>query len=373
MLMSSVLKRLRHPRVRILLGTVVGLGLLALVLTKVSLPRVAGALSHVSVPLLLLAAAIAAAYVLTRAWRYHLLLGRGSLAATVGVTAASWGAGQVLPGPGSDAAFVWFARYDLDTSVSRGAGVALVARLLDLASLAIILLVAADMAGVTLARPLRLAAILMAAALVLSLLLFFVKATRVRLLGLAERLPLVGAFATRAELALADISSAGSVVALVTATVLARLLAALEYLCLFSALGAHLNLWQVWLALAVRTLLFALPIQGIGGFGTSQVWWASGLALAGLPLTSALTLGLEVQVLDLVVALPEGLLGWCALRARRLLSGRSRSELTLEPQRLQTALGGTSGALAPDTDRAEPEAASAERRMARSASGRSGR
>ena len=368
--MSSVLNRFRHPRVRILLGTVVGIGLLALVLTKVSVPRVAAALSHVSVPLLFLAALIAAGYVLARAWRYHILLGRGSLAATVGVTAASWGAGQVLPGPGSDAAFVWFARYDLDTSVSRGTGVALVARLLDLASLAIILLVAADMAGVTLARPLRLTAILMAAALLLLLLLFFVRATRVRLLGLAERLPIVGAFATRAELALADLSSAGSVVALLSATAVARLLAALEYLCLFLALGAHLNLWQVWLALAVRTLLFALPIQGIGGFGTSQVWWASGLALAGLPLTLALTLGLEVQVLDLVIAMPEGLLGWAGLRVRRLLAGVGPSDVTAEPHLPQASPPGSGSVYPQQAPHPGLTAGGAEPQMARSTSGR---
>ncbi|MHB1576997.1 MAG: lysylphosphatidylglycerol synthase domain-containing protein [Candidatus Dormibacteria bacterium] len=315
--LTSLVTELNRPVARLVVGALVAIALLALVLNKVSIPRVEAALGHVSVPLLALAAVIAVAYVAMRAWRYHLLLGRGSWFATMGVTAASWGAGQVLPGPGSDAAFVWFARSDLDASVSRGTGAALVARLLDLASLAMVLLVSADLAGVRLPRPVRISAIAMAVGLVVLLVLFFVRQSRAWLLARAERLPVLGSFAVRAEVALADLSSSRMVAGLVVSTVCARVLAALEYLCFFWALGAHLTIWQVWLALAVRTLLFALPVQGLGGLGTSQVWWAGGLALAGLPLTAALTLGLEVQVLDLVVAIPEGFLGWLALRVRR--------------------------------------------------------
>ncbi|MHB1854864.1 MAG: lysylphosphatidylglycerol synthase domain-containing protein [Acidimicrobiales bacterium] len=248
----------------------------------------------------------------------------------IGVTAASWGAGQVLPGPGSDAAFIWFARRDLHASLSRGTGAALVARLLDMASLAVILLVSADLAGVRLGRPLRLAAIVLAVALGMALGALFVKRARQTALAVLERLPLVGGLAVRAEVALAELSSWQMVAGLTVATGGARLLAALEYYCLFLALGAHLNLWQVWLALAVRTLLFALPVQGVGGLGTSQIWWAGGLALAGLPVAAALSLGLEVQVLDLVVALPEGALGWLALRLRR--AGRSRLGSTAHPE-----------------------------------------
>ncbi len=348
--LTRLLAGFNAPRGRLAVGALVAVGLLALVLTKVSLDRVETALAHVSGPLLGLAALIAVGYVATRAWRYRLLLGRGSWVATMGVTAASWGFGQVLPGPGADAAFVWFARSDLDASVSRGTGAALVARLLDLASLATILLVSADLAGVRLARPLRFTAVVMAAGLVCLLLLFFVRTTRAWLLSRAEHLPIVGGFAVRAEVALADLSSSRVVAGLVVSTLAARLLAALEYLCLFWALGAHLSLWQVWLALAVRTLLFALPVQGLGGFGTSQVWWAGGLALAGLPITAALTLGLEIQVLDLLVALPEGCVGWVALRVRRHLAGGAADPAASTPAGVVVA----SGDQAMSSDGSEP-------------------
>ncbi len=328
--LARVVSQARRPWARLAVGTVVAAALLALVLRKISWHRAVYSLDHVSLPLLGLAAVLAAAYVGVRAWRYRLLLGQGSVPGVIGVTAASWGAGQVLPGPGSDAAFIWFARRDLHASLSRGTGAALVARLLDMASLAVILLVSADLAGVRLGRPLRLAAIVLAVALGMALGALFVKRARQTALAVLERLPLVGGLAVRAEVALAELSSWQMVAGLTVATGGARLLAALEYYCLFLALGAHLNLWQVWLALAVRTLLFALPVQGVGGLGTSQIWWAGGLALAGLPVAAALSLGLEVQVLDLVVALPEGALGWLALRLRR--AGRSRLGSTAHPE-----------------------------------------
>ena len=316
--LAHVIGVARRPWARLVLGTLVAVVLLTLVLTKISLHRAVYSLEHVSLPLLGLAAVLAAAYVGLRAWRYRMLLGQGSALGVVGVTAASWGAGQVLPGPGSDAAFVWLSRRDLNASVTRGTGAALVARLLDIVSLTVILLVSADLAGVRLGRPVRLSAIVLAVFLVLALLALFAERPRRRLLAWAERLPLVGGLAVRAEVALAELSSWQTVAALALATVGARLVTALEYLCLFLALGAHLSLWQVWLALAVRTLLFALPVQGVGGMGTSQIWWAGGLSLAGLPVAAALSLGLEVQILDLVVALPEGALGWLTLKGRRI-------------------------------------------------------
>ena len=328
---SALVRWAGRPWPRLGLGALVAVVLLALVLRKVSLGTVAHALSHVSLPLVLLAALLAAGYVTLRAWRYRLLLGGGSSAVVLGVTAASWGAGQVLPGPGGDAAFVWLARRELGASITRGTGAAVVARLFDFASLAVILLVSADLAGARLPRPLRVGAIALAVALVLVLAALFLKRLRRPVLRRVEHLPLVGRLAVRAEAGLSELSSWRVGVGLLATTAGARVLAAGEYLCLFLALGAHVSIWQVWLALAVRTLLFALPVQGVGGFGTSQVWWGAGLALAGLAIGPALTLGLEIQVMDLLVALPEGLTGWLGLRGRRLLRQGSVAEEPVAP------------------------------------------
>ena len=37
-----------------------------------------------------------------------------------------------------------------------------------------------------------------------------------------------------------------------------------------SMVGLHLGFWQTWFVLSIRTLLLAIPIQGIAGIGTGQ-------------------------------------------------------------------------------------------------------
>ncbi|HVA22304.1 MAG TPA: lysylphosphatidylglycerol synthase transmembrane domain-containing protein [Candidatus Micrarchaeia archaeon] len=316
--------------VRVLVATVVAAVLLVLVLHRVSLVDVLHDVRQASPPLVAAAALLAFGSVSMRAWRYRLLLGRGGALPVTAVSVAAWGAGQVLPGPGGDAAFVWLARRDLGVPVLRAAGAALVARLLDLASLIVILLVSAEAAGLAVPGALRAVVAALGAAFALTLLGLFHPRPRRLLLGFVERLPVVGRFAVRGEAVLQELSSPGALLALAGATVGARVFSAVEYWCLFAALGAHLGFWQVWFALAVRTLLFSLPIQGVGGLGTSQLWWTGGLTLAGWSLPAALALSLEVQLLDLAIALPEGLAGFAVVQARRVLRRRA-GELGPDP------------------------------------------
>ena len=99
---------------------------------------------HPSVGLILVAAFGAACFLVGRAWRFGALLPRrdGSSRELLGATAASWGAGLLLPGPSADVAFVALARTRFSVGVARGSGSAVVARILDVVSLALIALVA---------------------------------------------------------------------------------------------------------------------------------------------------------------------------------------------------------------------------------------
>jgi len=83
----------------------------------------------------------------------------------------------------------------------------------------------------------------------------------------------------------------------------------LQYLALFAAIDQPLSLVQVWFALSVRTLLLAIPIQGLGGLGTGQLWWTAGLTLLGWPVDEALAASLAVHLLDLCVSLPQAGIG----------------------------------------------------------------
>src|ERR1700683_3122768 len=88
---------------------------------------------NLSVTSILLAAFGAACFLVGRAWRFGALLPRrqGSSRELLGATAASWGAGLLLPGPSADVTFVALARTRFAVGGGRGSGSAIVARILD--------------------------------------------------------------------------------------------------------------------------------------------------------------------------------------------------------------------------------------------------
>src|SRR5438093_654002 len=121
-------------------------------------------LSDISPGLAVLAALGAFSFIVARAWRYRLLLGieRSKTGTLLAITFASWGASLVLPGPSGDAAFVVLARTRLKTPVAVGAGAAVLSRLLDVASLVLIALATAPLAGVNLPKALLIGGLLIA-------------------------------------------------------------------------------------------------------------------------------------------------------------------------------------------------------------------
>ena len=60
-------------------------------------------------------------------------------------------------------------------------------------------------------------------------------------------------------------------------------------------------------------MLLAVPIQGLVGLGTMQVWWTAALTLLGWPVGDAIAASLAVHLLDLSVSLPQAALGWLTL------------------------------------------------------------
>ena len=66
----------------------------------------------------------------------------------VTVALASWGPGLVLPTPTADATFMWLARTRLGVPIDRSATAVVLARLLDVASLLLVGLLTAPLAGV---------------------------------------------------------------------------------------------------------------------------------------------------------------------------------------------------------------------------------
>jgi hypothetical protein len=305
---------------RMALPLVVTLALLFLVLRVVKPLELAETLSEVSPGLALLAALAAFSFIVARAWRYRLLLGNGQprrLRIILAVTLSSWGASLILPGPSGDAAFVMLARTRLKTPVALGVGAALLSRLLDVASLLLVALITAPLAGVILPRPLLGAGVALALLIAAALTALFWSRTRRRIVSWLERLALPASIHERLHFAVEELGSGSRPALLVAATLAARVATGLQYFALFAAIDQPLSLVQVWFALSIRTLLLAVPIQGLVGLGTMQVWWAAGLTLLGWPADEALAASLAVHLLDLSVSLPQAALGWVVLSLRR--------------------------------------------------------
>jgi hypothetical protein len=305
---------------RVALPLVVTLALLFLVLRIVKPLELAETLSEVSAGLALLAALAAFSFIAARAWRYRLLLGNGEPRRSrtiLAVTLSSWAVSLILPGPSGDAAFVMLARTRLKAPVAVGVGAALLSRLLDVASLLLVALITAPLAGVILPRPLLAGGVALALLIAGGLSALFWGRTRRQIVGWLERLALPASIHERLHFAVEELGSGSRPAVLVAATLAARVATGLQYFILFAAIDQPLSLVQVWFALSIRTLLLAVPIQGLVGLGTMQVWWAAALTLLGWPADEALAASLAVHLLDLAISLPQAALGWLALSLHR--------------------------------------------------------
>jgi len=280
-----------------------------------------------SVGSIALAALGAACFLVGRAWRFAVLLPkrRGSLRELLGATAASWGAGLLLPGPSADVTFVAVARTRFAVGVARGSGSAIVARILDVVSLSLIAVVASFFTSTVEHPAVVLAA---AAAFVVGvgvLLSLIIPGPRTLVTRLAARIPRLAPLASRAEAELDELNSRARWANLVGSTMFCRLATAVQYAALMSMVGLHLGFWQTWFVLSIRTLLLTIPIQGIAGIGTGQAWWATALLLEGVGGGLAVGAGLTLQAIDLAVSLPVAGIG------SALLFRRHKEDRDLEP------------------------------------------
>jgi Lysylphosphatidylglycerol synthase TM region len=259
-----------------------------------------------SVGAVLMAAFGAACFLVGRAWRFAVLLPnrRGSARELLGATAASWGAGLLLPGPSADVTFVALARTRFAVGVARGSGSAIVARILDVVSLALVAVVASRFTSHVEPTAVILVALGAFVAGLGVLLSLIIPGPRTVVTRLAGRIPRLAGLAARAEAELDELNSRARWANLVGSTAFCRVATAVQYAALMSMVGIHLGFWQTWFILSIRTLLLTIPIQGIAGIGTGQAWWAGALLLEGVPAELAVGAGLTLQAIDLAISLP---------------------------------------------------------------------
>lgn len=320
--MASPALRRRRALIRAVVASAVSIAILLLVWRALG-HSVAWQGVHLSAVPVVLAAAGAFTFLVGRAWRFHLFLPRrqGSAADLLGVTAASWGAGLLLPGPSADVAFVAFARSRLGVGVARATGVAVIARVLDVVSLCLVAVLAAFVTVGGQSKAVVISAAVVGVAGLVGLGVLIAARPRRALLRVAARIRRLAPFAARVDNALDELGTGPTWFGLALSTGLCRLATALQYSALFALLGLNLGFWQVWFVLSIRTLLFTVPIQGIAGIGTGQAWWAGGLLLVGVGVGTAVPAGITLQAIDLAVSLPvAGLAALTLLRRRRAVA-----------------------------------------------------
>jgi len=326
-----------RPRwLRLAVPGLVTVALLLLVLRVVHPTELAETLSEVSPAFVVTAALAAFGFISARAWRYRLLVGNGRprrLRTILAVTLSSWGASLILPGPSGDAAFVLLARTRLSAPVAVGVGASVLSRLLDLVSLLLVALITAPLAGVILPRPLLGGGVALALLIAAGLTALFSNRTRRGIVSWLERVALPFSIHERLHSAIEELGSGSRPALLVAATLAARVATGVQYFAIFAAIDQPLSLVQVWFALSIRTLLLAVPIQGVVGLGTMQVWWAAGLTLLGWPADEALAASLAVHLLDLSISLPQAALGWLALNLHPPVAQEKAQTATVEAQR----------------------------------------
>jgi hypothetical protein len=192
-----------------------------------------------------------------------------------------------------------------------------VSRLLDLVSLVLIALLSAPLAGGIVPGVALVVGSVLALVVVIGLVALFWDPTRHAIVARLVQLPVLGRLVARVEPALHELGADSRPVAMIATTIAARLATGLQYWALFAAIGQPLSFWQIWFALSIRTLLLGIPIQGIGGFGTGQLWWTGALTLVGWSFEDALAASVAIHVLDLAISLPQAGAGWAAVLLRK--------------------------------------------------------
>ncbi len=212
---------MKHRWLRVAMPVVVTIVLLFVLLRAVRPAELAETLADVSPGLALLAAVAAFGFIAARSFRYRLLLGNGRprrMRTILAVTLSSWGASLILPGPSGDAAFVMLARTRLTAPVAVGVGAALLSRLLDVASLLLVALITAPLAGVVLPGAMLGGGVVLALLIAVGLTALFWSRPRGAIVGWLERLSLPASLHERLHFAIEELGSGSRPALLVAAT-----------------------------------------------------------------------------------------------------------------------------------------------------------
>jgi uncharacterized membrane protein YbhN (UPF0104 family) len=203
----------------------------------------------------------------------------------------------------------------LPQGTARATAALTLARLLDLLSWLPFLALGFFLSGVPRGAfallPVSLAGIALIAAFV------FVRPFRTRLLALLARWPspAVGRFLTQFEQHLEEMAKDTGATLI---TIALRLLSVASYYFALHAVGVDVSWAAAAVGGALVALLLALPVQGVAGIGTVELWWISVLHLYGVPLPAAAVGAIGLHLSTLILSLAVGALALVGSRSLTL-------------------------------------------------------
>ncbi len=81
--------------------------------------------------------------------------------------------------------------------------------------------------------------------------------------------------------------------------------------------GVQISFLKVLFGSTVAVIANAIPIGGIGNWGTLEVGWAAGFLMTGLSKEQAIATGLGIHILVFIISALLGLLSWVTLTKKK--------------------------------------------------------
>lgn len=100
-------------------------------------------------------------------------------------------------------------------------------------------------------------------------------------------------------------------------TLISRISIFISFLFLFKSLNLNISIVQAVFISTFATIMLIIPVQGLGGFGSYEIWITMALLSIGIARNIALSTSVPVQLLMFLFSLAEGILGYLFLAVSR--------------------------------------------------------
>lgn len=243
-----------------------------------------------------------------RALRFKEILRRISIFQLLGASSSYSLACMIFPGGIGEVSLPLFLRKN-HVPIGESLGVAVVTRLFDIVSSALITVVLAVWLGLT-NKLSTLVVIVPTAALFIAALLW-ISPIRTRIVSAFENMKWSSAKRVATEMksgfALIEGISTMSFVRLSVFTLLIKLLMTVFYFYLVSSIGFKITFLQVSLAMVATSLLLVFPVQGIAGLGSEDMWWTLSFRFIGMPFQQAVISAITCHLMNLLFVFVLGI------------------------------------------------------------------